>query len=267
MYRAFELVVTEDVLQEAPFRKCANAGKKITLSEEKNIEELLRDVLYNGTIDGTALAERYFPILKRDVFLSYSHKDKELAYMLVGMLESFFGLTTFIDSTFWGNADILLKEIDNKYCLQCNSQSYSYIKRNFSTAHVHVMLMSAIMKAMDSAEIIIFLNTPRSVPDLELAINGNGYDEYTLSPWIYEEILLTTMLKESELNRYRQRLTLDEEVLEHYAKRLNIKYKLPQNKLIQLSLGDIEEWYKEYQMSQDKHPLDVLYTLKSNVAS
>lgn len=283
MYRAFELTIDEDIIKEKWFPKCVEAGKSLTSPTEADIEDILRGVLKSGTIDGTALSEKYFPTLKRDVFLSYSHNDKNLAYMVAGMMSICFNLSTFIDSYFWGSADKLLREIDDEYCWQEKSNTYNYKKRNFSTSHVHAMLTSSIMKAMDSAEIIIFLNTPNSVPNLEEAIDKDGYDEYTLSPWIYEEMLLTTMLKETSWEVYRRDWRLDEKaVLEHCEKSLEVKYKLPKENLISLTLDDINEWNRRYQerkeagtgrygclflkpWENEQHPLNVLYEMKCGV--
>ncbi len=282
MYRAFELIIEDNVLEDEWFTKAAEVWRNRINSESTKIEELLRDVIVNGTIDGTKLTEEYFPVLRRDVFLSYSHNDQDLAYSIAGMLESCFGLSVFIDSMFWGSADKLLKEIDNRYCLKKDGETYSYEKRNFSTSHVHAMLTSAIMKAREQAERVIFLNTPESAPSLGDAIDNDGYDDFTLSPWIYEEILLTTMLKETDWEVYRQK-RLDESVaLEHFEKRLQIKYKLPKEKLIPLTLEDIDTWYEKYEArkkvgsgrygsmfvdsyKREKHPLNILYELKCGV--
>lgn len=283
MYRVFELSIDEDVLYDDWFRRFANVGKDLVKSTETEIENLLREALNDGTIDGTALSARYFPTLKRDVFLSYSHNDQDLAFMVAGMMSSLFKLNTFIDAYFWGSADKLLREIDDEYCWQGKNKTYNYKKRNFSTSHVHAMLTAAIMKAMDSAEVVIFLNTSNSVPDLKDTIEKDGYDEYTLSPWIYEEILLTTMLKETNWEVYRRDWRQDEEaVLGHFAKSLRVKYKLPKENLIPLTLDDIDEWYKNYEKRQkagtgqysglflnswekEKHPLNVLYEMKCGV--
>ena len=245
MYRAFEIMINENMLDDDRCRKYVSVGKNLMSPAKKEIEDILREVLKDGTINGSELSERYFPTLKSDVFLSYSHNDKDLAYMIAGMMSTYFNLNTFIDSYFWGSADKLLKGIDDEYCRQKKSNTYSYRKRNFSTSHVHAMLTASIMKAMDSAEIILFLNTTNSVPNLESAIDKDGYDEYTLSPWIYEEMLLTTMIKETSWEVYRRDWYLDEEVvLEHYSKILRVKYKVPNEKLIRLTLDDIDEWYK-----------------------
>ena len=197
--------------------------------------------------------------------------------MVAGLLNSCFKLTVFIDSMFWRSADNLLKRIDDEYCLQEGSKTYDYYKRNFSTSHVHAMLTAAIMKAMDQAEIIIFLNTPNSVPVLSETMKKGNYDEYTLSPWIYEEILLTTMLKETSWEFYRQSWRMDGNI--HYEKALNIRYKMPKEKLISLTIGDICRWYQLYEERKkfgrgfdggifiqsrepETHPLNVLYEFK-----
>lgn len=283
MYRAFDLKIDKKILNEDLFSRCATVGKNLMDPVENDIEKLLREVLEDGTIDGTALSSNYFPTLKRDVFLSYSHKDKNLAYMVAGILSTYFNLNTFIDSYFWGSADKLLKEIDDKYCWQKECNTYNYMKRNFSSSHVHAMLTASIMKAMDSAEIIIFLNTPNSVPDLKETIDKDGYDEYTLSPWIYEEMLFSTMLKETNWEVYRKNWRQDgEAVLEHFQKSLRVRYKLPKENLIPLTIDDIDEWYKNYKKRQklglrqydgiflnsleiEKHPLNVLYEMKCGV--
>lgn len=275
MFRAFDLQLDKDMIDGDWFSKCIKAGKNKTFSDKSVIKNLLREVIDCGTIDGTALTEQYFPTFHRDVFLSYSHNDSDMAYMVAGMLSACFGLTVFIDSLFWGSADELLKEIDNEYCYQNDSKTYSYEKRNFSTSHVHAMITSSILKAMDQSEVIIFLNTSNSVPDIAQAIGDGGYD-YTLSPWIYEEILFTTMLKEIDWETYRREWRIDESV-DIFAKSLNIAYKLPKENLIPLTIDDIEEWIDKYNSRKvdwefdldvigkqhyERHPLNILYELK-----
>ena len=165
MFRAFELKVeNEEVFDSDWFSSAINTGCNIIKSDEPVIKKTLREVIENGTIDGTLLTERYFPTFHRDVFLSYSHDDQELVHAISGALKKYFNLSVFVDSIFWGSADKLLKEIDNKYCLNKDGKTFNYKKRNLSTSHVHAMLTSSIMKAMDQAEIIIFMNTPNSAP-------------------------------------------------------------------------------------------------------
>lgn len=282
MYRAFELKVADEIFDTDWISSAISNGQNNNKSDKTDIEELLREVIASGTIDGTMLTERYFPALHRDVFLSYSHDDQKFAYAIAGMLDKFFNLSVFIDSLFWGSADKLLREIDNSYCLNKDGKTYNYDKRNFSTSHVHAMLTSAMMKAMDQSEIIIFLNTPNSAPEIAYAISNKGYDDYTLSPWIYEEVLLTTMLRETDWEDYRMEKMLNESALEHFEGNLRVKYKLPKEKLISLTLEDIYEWHDMYEKRKDrepghygslslepwqleKHPLNVLYEMKCGV--
>ncbi len=274
MFRAFELTIDDAKLTMDWFRKCAIYGKNKISAENSMLKEWLREFISHETIDGTALTERFFPTLHSDVFLSYSHNDSDLAYMVAGMLSSCLKLSVFIDSQFWGGADELLKEIDNKYCHQGDSKTYSYEKRNYSTSHVHAMLSSAIIKAMDQAEIIIFLNTPNSVPNIARTIDDGGYD-YTLSPWIYEEMLFASLLRERDWQTYRRRLRILDSA-DIFERNLNIAYKLPKDRLVSLSISDIEDWISEYTKRKengiidydilddhyDRHPLNVLYELK-----
>ena len=187
-------------------------------------------------------------MIQRDVFLSYSHDDEDVVKAIAGLLNSELGLSVFIDSMFWGSADGLLKEIDEKYCKSDSPHyTYDYRKRNFSTSHIHAMLTASIMKVMDEAEIVIFINTPNSAPDLERTIDNNGYDEFTLSPWIYEEILFTNLLRKRDWTEYRMRmLTESESQRFNLYEKPNIKYKLPSDSLIKLSLQDIKTWVDEY---------------------
>lgn len=81
MYRAFELQIDDDMLSDARFSRFASYGKNKLSDSGVEIENLLREVYANGTIDGTALSNQYFPTLRCDVFLSYSHNDQDLAYI------------------------------------------------------------------------------------------------------------------------------------------------------------------------------------------
>lgn len=99
-----------------------------------------------GDLEGNKIIENWFREEKFDIFLSHSHKDKELALGIAGFLNKEFKLKVFIDSQVWGYVDELLKKIDNKYCYQKNTETYNYQKRNISTAHVHLMLNNAFLK-------------------------------------------------------------------------------------------------------------------------
>lgn len=91
----------------------------------------------------------------------------------------------------WGFSDDLLRKIDDKYCINNNSdsKSYSYEKRNYSTSHVHMMLSIAINKMINKTECLFFLNTPGSV-SIEDTVQKT-----TFSPWIYSELFTSEVIR------------------------------------------------------------------------
>lgn len=188
MFRCFKLAIqnTDFFCENQEYiKECKKRGELIKEKLKNQLVDILAAVTdANGIIDGEQLSNTWFPIAKKDVFISHSHNDEDLALTIAGILNDKFGLSVFIDTTIWGSADELLQAIDDKYCMQENG-TYNYAKRNFSTSHVHAMLTTAIMQAMDHAEAIFFLNTSNSTYRLKNAFAK----EHTLSPWIYEEIV------------------------------------------------------------------------------
>lgn len=136
----------------------------------------------DGTIDGSNLQGMIFPFDRNnyDVFISYSHNDEEEALYLATFLRNK-GLSVFLDSTIWYSADGLLDAIDKKYSWADDHEHFDYIKRNFSTSHVHAMLSMAMLEAIRRSECCLFVDSPHS---LTLRI---GIETHTLSPWIFEE--------------------------------------------------------------------------------
>nr|MBK7064154.1 hypothetical protein [Deltaproteobacteria bacterium] len=67
-------------------------------------------------------------------------------------MEKTFGLTAFVDSSVWGDANELLAEIDNRFCWSDDRRTYDYRKRNNSTSHVHMMLATALSVMIDRCE-------------------------------------------------------------------------------------------------------------------
>jgi len=168
MYRAFNLVghpwgpISRDL------------GDVIFNKNKLMVRESLESYLEGQIIDGTKLAEHWFPTIKADVFVSHSHNDEEDAVKCAGWLKSEFGLDPFIDSCVWGYADNLLKMIDDKYCRNPGGETYSYEKRNGSTSHVHMMLSGALNAMLDSTECVIFINTRNSITSSESIAKTGG---------------------------------------------------------------------------------------------
>lgn len=169
-----------------------------------------------------------------------------------------------MDSFLWGSADVLLKDIDDTYCKQ-GAGDYNYQKRNLSTSHVHAMLSTAIIKVMDKSEIVIFLNTDNSIPNVDNAFSG----KYTQSPWIYQEIMFASLLRQRHWSSHRAVA-----IYESAERKLQVEYNVPLSNMKEISLKTISDWKKEYDkwlscnkrygdlfFRGDNHPLNCLYEM------
>lgn len=208
-------------------------------------------MLDEGILEASRIEEDWFPELFSNVFISHSHKDQKFAIALAGWLHELFGISSFIDSCVWRYSDDLLKIIDGSYCVKNNNpdggKTYSYKKRNQSTAHVHMILNTALQKMIDKTECLIFLNTPNSLL-VDDVINGSA----TASPWIYSEITFSSMCEKKKLSYYR-------DFLQHDARaqytQLNVKYEVSLDHLYDLNDNDLLQIWK---YSKQKKPLDAL---------
>lgn len=177
-------------------------GKRELMHHNPSSEDLKQIILAamnrsTGVINGSVLENEYFPKIKADVFISYSHNDEELARKLTEALQRF-GVNVFLDSQVWGSADALLKQLDEWFCKKKDSNSYDYDKRNYSTSLVHALLSMALFKAIDQARVAIFINTENSLPGMDLLEENTDNDIYnndvTYSPWIYEELMMISTI-------------------------------------------------------------------------
>ncbi|WMC92263.1 hypothetical protein [Kineothrix sp. MB12-C1] len=232
-------------------------GIQIYKNYKKNIETSLDKYLSpNGELRATEIEKDWFPEFRANIFLSHSHKDERKAITLAGFLSDL-GLATFIDSCVWGYADNLLKQIDNEYCVSKRKDdgsidSYSYEKRNQSTAHVHMLLNGALMKMMDKTECLIFLDTPNSLKANDIP-NGT-----TDSGWIYSELLMSKCLQRNSPVRKSMNFALNES-FEHSA--LSVEYDADISHLILISKEDIINAAKA-SCHAGVEVLDQLYVLK-----
>lgn len=282
MYRSFDLRITNEDLGDViennsteRLRLWKSLGRQSKQEFDCEYKELLKDYLNNGVLNGTELIEKVFKKSNYDIFLSYSHNDEDLVYTVAGMLMDQFELKVFVDAFYWGSADDLLKEIDDLKCKNANG-TYDYYKRNLTTSHVHAMLTAAIMQLMDLSEAVLFVNTEHSVPVLETTLSGKK--EYTFSPWIYEEVLLTNVLREKEW--FVHRLAYANECYRYDEKDFEIAYELPKNNMIELDVQILKEWIRinwrlnkgknqklrtvedlEVLKYEEHHPLNILYKI------
>lgn len=223
----------------------------------KTIDNFIND---EGVIDATSLMKEWFPAVNADVFISHSHQDEELAIQLATWLKNAFNLDSFIDSTVWGYAGELLKNIDKDYCYDDVANVYDYNKRNFSTSHVHIMLSSALNTMIDQTECLIFLNTPNSLNI------GESISQKTFSPWIFNEIMTSSIVRK---HYPREELVQKTNDFQNQEKR-NLPYfayDIDLDHLKSIKVKELENWQTAYKMdslkaymTQNKnHPLDLLY--------
>lgn len=254
MYLSFNLNTHKD------FKDYKAIGEEIFNGQKKKVFNELEKYCYSGTatIDGSKLAEDWFPEIECDVFLSHSHKDREQVLGLAGWLKKRFGLTAFIDSSIWGNSEQLLKKIDDEYCYDEANHMYDYNLRNYSTSHVHMMLSMSLLKMVDKAEALIFVNTPNSISPISETIN-----QTTKSPWIYSELVYSSLIRRS--NPKRVQSVTEGKMIFNEARSLDIGYDVQKylDKQIKLDDRNIDYWAEKYidflSRREYVHPLDCLY--------
>ena len=230
---------------------------------EVQAKDSLKNYIYkNGHIDGSALKKHWFSIGKADVFLSHSHNDINKVKAFAGWLYDTFGLTSFIDSCSWGYCDDLLQEIDDEYCKNKSGDTYNYKLRNYTTSHVHMMLSSALSQMIDNTECIIFFDTPNSIVlKDELANVKKGDKQATLSPWIYHELSMSSLIQTTL--PVRKSLILEHADNHSFEARnqLNIQYDVTEylRKMTPLTDSILQCW--EARFDKKEHPLDTLYKI------
>lgn len=235
--------------------KLYSIGKKQYDSQKKSIQQSLDAYLApNGSLKASEIEGDWFPTIKADVFLSHSHKDEKQVIAFAGYLNKL-GISSFVDSCVWGYANDLLKQIDKKYCVQSTSSSgritYDYDKRNYSTAHVHMLLNGALLKMLDKTECLIFLNTPNSLKIEEIS---NGV---TNSCWIYSELLMSGSIEKK--TPIRKGVYGFNESFDHSE--LSVDYDVDISHLKKLSLSDIIEAAQQ-SLRHGPDILDKLYFMK-----
>ena len=223
---------------------------KIKLEENKLKvrAELDKFILPNGNFDGKKMQDEWFPEIQADVFLSHSHADLDLTLFIASVLEAY-DLKVFIDSAVWGYANDLLRQIDNELCSN-GKGTYSYELRNYSTAHVHMMLSVALSKMIDKSECLFFLNTPNSVSTRGLIKNK------TESPWIYSEIAMSNLMRVKEPKRQQVRSFAEGGKVE-LTLESRIEQELNLVDFIRFNNSDLINWTEA--ISEGTHALDVLY--------
>ncbi len=264
MFRKFRLNLSIlDRLDVGPIR--FDQYKEFVLAEYDSQKECFRNDLIrflgeNSRLQASEIQDAWFSKVKADVFISHSHKDREIAIGLAGWLKSSFGLESFIDSCVWGNSDDLLKLVDDAYCRNKDEYlSYNYKSRNVSTSHVHMMLNTALAQMIDTCECIIFLNTPNSI-----SLSDDVQNNISSSPWLYSEVVLTNITRISFPDRYLRKILAKADSMERLDEVVEDKgpkfdYKLKFEDYTELNSRQLNDWATRCRGKNAEVSLDFLY--------
>ncbi len=251
MFKGFNLEI-EDGYFEDWYSIGTSLHRAKTEVVRRNLDKYFDD---DGTISASKVVQSWFPTIKADVFISHSHADSHLAIGMAGWLEDKFGLSAFIDSTVWGYSEKLLEKFDNTYCLNKDRNTYRYKDRNKSTAHVNIMLSSALHNMIDNCESVFFLNTPNSV-SCKNDIEGSA----THSPWIFSEISITRLIERKAKREESSALLKSEASMEVFAEDMKVKYDLVLDHLNLIDSGGLEAWTRTRRTGvRGPETLDPLY--------
>lgn len=209
----------------------------------------------DGKLRASKITASWFPNIECDVFISHAHVDSRLALGFSGFLSEAFGLTSFIDSAAWGYSEKLLHMIDDKYCYNSGSETYSYQLRNRSTTHVNMMLSVSLAKMIDTCECLFFINTPQSIKPNSF-IDGSS----TESPWIYSEIAMSKIIRRQPSDLRLAKSIKEGRFVADSA--LSVVYDINTSHLIDLKLKDIVLWIENSNESKRFDALDILYYMK-----
>lgn len=168
--------------------------------------------------DGIKMQETLFPqVSQTNIFLSHSYNDVGMALAIKNTIESRCKNTkVFIDSLYWGSVYKAQEYIERRF--DCDTSSI--------LKHLHIMITTAIAQMIQSSKYFLFLESENSISDRRdgatfvnnskpnlyrrLIQQSNKKTKITQSPWIYYELQIATMFKDS----YKQKLM--ESGLENY---------------------------------------------------
>ena len=252
------------------FERYKEIGEKHLKPKINGFNSDLKELIHRNTINGSQLQEYCFPDIEADIFLSHSHKDRNLANALAGWINDKFNLRVFIDSNVWEYSDNLLEELNTQYSSRRiiddgDGVLYDYKSGCKASEHVNMMLSAALHKMIDKMECVILLNTDSSVH-----VFGNNHFADTYSPWIYSEILCTQIVRKKPLLCYRNYNELihsyESKNISHDVTNLVISYNLSLKHLSHICVDDLNKWLNNYKNPllkgyYDEYPLDALYCL------
>lgn len=193
--------------------KCGYFNDATIENDKGNLNKKLKKILIENDILSMEEIQKLFtPVISEcDVFISYSHKDENIAKYIAYELMKI-GKKVFFDYLYWGNMDDALKVYDDKNCKKEDGY-YSYEERNKSTSLFHMILVDSIWKTIESCKTFILIKTQNSL-----------ILEKTYSPWIYLEVEIVNRVDGEKSS-----------ILEHYEQKNKITFPLKINDFIEIN--------------------------------
>ncbi|WP_370425516.1 hypothetical protein AB9Q52_000835 (plasmid) [Pantoea vagans] len=141
--------------------------------------------------DHQEILRDWFPNLGFHIFLSHSHKDKNLAIFIANQLYKHYGIKTFIDSQFWGYVDKAIFSINDEKSRSLTDKKYLDYDRCMRVAsNFYLILSNALTDGIDACDSVWFLNTSNS---LNATKDDNKFA--TFSPWIFTELNFSSRVR------------------------------------------------------------------------
>lgn len=263
MYRGFNLkgfdVGTFDMITDSCVKGGITASGAMRSKEfSQSVLDRIRDLtIRDGVIDGDMLEAAWFPQGDFDVFVSHSHADRNKALALSGVLQEYFGLKAFVDSSVWDCRDRLIekiRELSGNYPTHPCSDPED---ENAVISHADMMLNCSLLRMIDSCECLMFLDTPRAIARYSLS-------DKTFSAWLYSEITISRYVRVNEPERRRNRRRLLNERLMPTMDSFGIKvtHNAGLGHLTNLTPEGFFKWAKMVRVQERVlSPLDLLYGL------
>lgn len=277
MYRAFNLTDLANFEElERIDKNTAQADydyHKQQVTKKLSISRVLREAIIarrNGDqikIDADQIQQNIFPNYKKyDVFISHSHQDLELVQKFAFYLRNTLGLKVFIDSEVWGYVDDLLMSVNNQYA-KIGEKLYDYKKCNLNASVIYLMLSNAIHDVINETECLFFINTPNSINSEE------NIEETTESPWIYDELKTTSIIKpkipdriKAMIDVYKIHQKSSQNVIVDSAEPVWIRDVTKEvNSLEVLPNRILVEWQNKYELDRTHDALVEFYLILFNI--
>lgn len=277
MYRAFNLTDLANFEElERIDKNTAQADydyHKQQVTKKLSISRVLREAIIarrNGDqikIDADQIQQNIFPNYnKYDVFISHSHQDLELVQKFAYYLRNTLGLKVFIDSEVWGYVDDLLMSVNNQYA-KIGEKLYDYKKCNLNASVIYLMLSNAIHDVINETECLFFINTPNSINSEE------NIEETTESPWIYDELKTTSIIKpkipdriKAMIDVYKIHQKSSQNVIVDSAEPVWIRDVTKEvNSLEVLPNRILVEWQNKYELDRTHDALVEFYLILFNI--